>query len=100
MHSFPLGTAAAAHLGPEAVVGHDPEVGEEAGGRLKRARIIQIQTARACLNHANLAVCQRDQSLIDELVVDGVARLAAHQIRLGLFVRERDGGHLECVKRA
>ena len=64
--------------GPEAVLGHDDQVDEEAG---------------AGLNEADLAVGHRDETRVDELVAQRVARLALHDVRLGLLVGERDGGH-------
>ncbi len=37
--------------------------------------------------------------MVDEFVVDRVARLTLHDVRLTLFVRQRDGGHLDRKKR-
>merc|ERR1711935_1039490 len=44
------------------------------------------------LNHANLTVCHGDESLVDKLVGELVARVALHDVGLGLLVSKGDGG--------
>ena len=66
-------------LEQEAVLGHDGEVGEEAGGGLDAAR---------------LAVRHADQSGVDQFVRRWVARPPLHYVRLGLLVRQRNGRQL------
>jgi len=74
----PLHTDAQQAVVPEPVLAHDDKVREE---------------ARRRLDHTNLTVRHGDQSLVDKLVLGGVARLALHDVVLGLLVGEGDGGN-------
>lgn len=64
-------------FGQEAVLHHDDGVADEAGKGL---------------DHTDLTVSHGDQSLVDKLVGELVSWVSLHDVGLGLFVGEGDGG--------
>ena len=64
-------------FGQETVLHHDDGVADEAGEGL---------------DHTDLTVSHGDQSLVDELVGELVSWVSLHDVGLGLFVGEGDGG--------
>lgn len=70
-------------VGPETTLCHDDKVSEETSGRL---------------DHTNLTIGHGDESLVDQFVLPRVSWLSLHDVTLGLFVSQRDGGHHVCAQ--
>merc|ERR1719339_511224 len=85
VHSLrvPLPPQTQQSAGPESIFTHYDKVDEE---------------SCRCLDHSNLAVRHRDQSLVYQLVCERVSGLTLHDVTLGKLIGHGDGGHHVCAQ--